>query len=347
MKLTAFAGLLAVAFGAAFGLGAVVDPTDGAPRSAGHAAMAGGATSSSPADEHGGADDGHGAAGGREAAGAHAPTGHEATGDGAAESSDPGESDHEAAGEGSSTGDHAASSDHADAAPAGLSAVQDGYRLVPELTRVAVGRTASFRFRIEGPDGRAVRSGYELESERELHLIVVRRDGAGFQHLHPRRAADGTWSTDLTLGEAGTHRVLADFVVGGTRRTLGVDVESAGSYRPVPTAAASTSVDVDGYRVVLTGPPATAGRTSALRFRVTRGGRPVTALQPYLGARGHLVALRDGDLAYLHVHPDPDPEAGEIPFAATFPSAGRYRLFLQFRADGVVRTAPLVAEVAR
>ena len=29
----------------------------------------------------------------------------------------------------------------------------------------------------------------------------------------------------------------------------------------------------------------------------------MTDLQPYLGAYGHLVALRDGDLAYLHVHP--------------------------------------------
>src|SRR5438477_3662407 len=33
-------------------------------------------------------------------------------------------------------------------------------------------------------------------------------------------------------------------------------------------------------------------------------------LQPYLGAYGHLVALRDGDLAYLHVHPDGAPGDG-------------------------------------
>jgi hypothetical protein len=104
---------------------------------------------------------------------------------------------------------------------------------------------------------------------------------------------------------------------------------------------------------------------------VTRNGRPVTDLQDYLGARGHLVALRAGDLAYLHVHPtggshgmaavgvDHGPSGtdhvsretgesiGEISFAATFPSAGRYRLFLQFKVDGKVRTVAYTVNVPR
>ncbi|NKX51639.1 hypothetical protein HER39_13910, partial [Arthrobacter deserti] len=42
----------------------------------------------------------------------------------------------------------------------------------------------------------------------------------------------------------------------------------------------------------------------ALTVIVTRGGQPVKTLEPYLGAYGHLVALRAGDLAYLHVHPE-------------------------------------------
>ena len=36
----------------------------------------------------------------------------------------------------------------------------------------------------------------------------------------------------------------------------------------------------------------------------------MTDLQPYLAAYGHLVALRQGDLAYLHVHPDGEPGDG-------------------------------------
>jgi hypothetical protein len=66
-----------------------------------------------------------------------------------------------------------------------------------------------------------------------------------------------------------------------------------------------------------------------------------------LGAKGHLVALREGDLAYLHVHPEEQASVapGTVAFAATYPSAGRYRLFLQFRAGGRVHTAPVTQEV--
>jgi hypothetical protein len=68
--------------------------------------------------------------------------------------------------------------------------------------------------------------------------------------------------------------------------------------------------------------------------------------QPYLGAGGHLVALREGDLAFLHVHPMPAGHgADDVSFAATFPTAGRYRLFLQFRHEGRVRTAAFTQAV--
>ena len=67
----------------------------------------------------------------------------------------------------------------------------------------------------------------------------------------------------------------------------------------------------------------------------------MTDLEPYLGAYGHLVALREGDLAYLHVHPEDGDAGPEVPFAVEVPSAGGYRLFFDFQHDGVVRTAEL------
>src|SRR5829696_8378139 len=74
----------------------------------------------------------------------------------------------------------------------------------------------------------------------------------------------------------------------------------------------------------------------------SRHGHAVHA-EPYLGARGHLVALREGDLAYLHVHPS----GNSVAFATGFPTAGRYRLYLQFKHDGRVHTAAFTCEVAR
>jgi hypothetical protein len=168
-----------------------------------------------------------------------------------------------------------------------------------------------------------------------MHLIVVRRDFSGFQHLHPAMSAGGTWEIPLTLTEPGAYRVFADFVTEGKKLTLATDVFVPGDFQPRPLAPIARTADAgDGYTVELTGRPV-AGEESRLDVVVRRNGRTVHDLQPYLGALGHLVALRDGDLAYLHVHPDEE----RLSFDAEFPTPGAYRLFLQFRHDGEVRTA--------
>lgn len=93
------------------------------------------------------------------------------------------------------------------------------------------------------------------------------------------------------------------------------------------------------------------GAASELTITISRAGAPVTTLQPYLGAFGHLVALREGDLAYLHVHPEGDaPAAGEVSgpevrFGAHVPTAGRYLLYFDFQVDGAVHTAAFVLDV--
>ena len=87
-----------------------------------------------------------------------------------------------------------------------------------------------------------------------------------------------------------------------------------------------------------------------LTLTVTRNGEKVTDLEPYLGAYGHLVALRAGDLAYLHVHPEGTPGDGvtepgpEVVFYAQVPSEGRYHLYLDFMHEGVVRTASFTVD---
>lgn len=182
-------------------------------------------------------------------------------------------------------------------------------------------------FRIVRPGGRPV-DDFDVLHERRMHLILVRRDLTRFAHLHPRRGPGQTWFTPLALPAPGTYTAFADFSVAGRRTTLAADLHAPGNFRPRPLPAPKGTVLVDGYRVTLR-------RTGErLEFELRRGGRRV-AVEPYLGARGHLVAVRAGDLQYLHVHADEH----ELAFEAPFPSTGRYRLFLQFKHAGRVRTA--------
>lgn len=234
--------------------------------------------------------------------------------------------------------------------PAGLASSLGGYTLAPVDTTLTAGTTDTFAFRITGPDGHAV-TGFDVEHDKRMHLIAVRRDTSGFQHVHPQMAADGTWTTSLEVSGAGSYRVFADFKpTGGEATTLGTDVTATGQFEPrryTPSRVAR----VDGYDVRLDG-ELRPGAASPVRLTVSRDGAPVTDLQPYLGAYGHLVALRQSDLAYLHVHPEGDPgdpatPAGpEIRFVAQVPSAGGYRLFLDFQHGGVVRTAEFTLTTA-
>ena len=232
----------------------------------------------------------------------------------------------------------------ATALPKGLMVTQNGYTFRLAEPTAAAGDAVPVEFTIEGPDGTAV-TQYDVEHEEDLHLIAVRRDFSGFQHVHPEMAEDGTWTTDLDL-TAGQWRLFADFkATGADALTLGNDLAVPGSYRPTePPSTDSLTSTVDGYTVTLDGDLA-AGEEAELTLTVTRDGEPVTDLEPYLGAYGHLVALRAGDLAYLHVHPEGAPEDGitepgpDVVFFAEVPSTDRYHLYLDFKHEGVVRTA--------
>ena len=268
----------------------------------------------------------------------HAEADPRAEGDGAQSEADDGHDDDR----GTPTSDHGTLP--------GLASTVAGYSLVPLQPTLPSGDAVRFAFRVTGPDGSPV-TDYTEAHEKDLHLIVVRRDLSQFQHVHPVLTGDGVWSVDLDLSRAGSYRAYADVVPTdlGRNVVLGTDLDVAGDYRPVALPAAATSTTVDGFDVRMTGHPE-AGVETDLTFTVSRDGEPVTDLQPYLGAYGHLVTLRAGDLAYLHTHPGEDAEPGvaggpEVEFMTTFPSPGTYRLFLDFQVDGEVRTAELTVDV--
>jgi hypothetical protein len=202
-------------------------------------------------------------------------------------------------------------------------AVTDG-GLTLDLARDALPRNdaTTLRFAVRDEAGDAVRD-FDVAHARRMHLIVVRRDGRGFQHLHPRLVG-GEWRVRMTIPQPGAYRAFADFERAGQPYTLAADVsvDGAANYRPLPKR--SRVARVDGYRV--------ERAPNELRFTITRAGREITP-QRYLGARGHLVALREGDLAFVHVHP-----TGDV-YEAELERGTRYRLYLQFRHRGEVHTA--------
>lgn len=238
----------------------------------------------------------------------------------------------------------------ADPASFGLGIAQAGYQLTQVAAPVETNTEGELSFTITGPDGQPV-TDFELDHEEEMHLITVRSDGQHFRHVHPELDAGGTWSIPWEWTAAGTYRVFADFVPGetGEGMTLSTEVQVGGTYEPVSPTGPVAETHVQGFDIEVEG-ELVAGESSELSMVITRDGEPVTELQPYLGAFGHLVALRNGDLAYLHVHPHGDaPEPGttsgpEIVFEATAPTPGLYLLYLDFQVEGEVYTAPFIID---
>ena len=119
----------------------------------------------------------------------------------------------------------------------GLSSSAGGYSFV-------VTGMAPFTFHIQGPDGQPV-TKFQIVHDKPLHLIVVRRNLSGYQHLHPALAADGTWTVALSLPPPGPYRAYADFTTGnGTAVVLGVDLPAPDRAR---TEIANDLVHLQNY----------------------------------------------------------------------------------------------------
>jgi hypothetical protein len=232
--------------------------------------------------------------------------------------------------------------------PSGLASTLDGYTLSIWTRQLPADEPGELRFVVIAPDGRPLLD-YDVVHEKELHLVVVGRNLVDYAHVHPEQSEDGTWSVMLPALASGSYRVFADFTPGDDDRlTLAGDVTVLGEVAASDVPAPSDVAIVDGYDVRFGG-ELTAGTESELTVTIERDSDPVTDVEPYLGALGHLVAVRDGDLGYLHVHPleEADAPGGpSVTFAVEFPTSGMYRLFFEFDHDGAVHAAQVTLAAA-
>lgn len=213
-------------------------------------------------------------------------------------------------------------------------------------------------------DGRPVED-LARTHEAWMHLIATRTDLGTFAHLHPEPTGrPGQLAVQITFPTAGRYIVNTEF----RRKGQMADVHDrqevvVTGQAPAPTALAESrrSVVVDGIRVELTG-EVRAGRRSDLHYTFTDAttGAPVTDLQPYLAAAGHVVIMRADGQTFAHEHAEVSDAKGRPVFAlrgqtygpelgvhVEFPTAGIYRTWAQARAaDGSIVTVPFTV-VAR
>jgi hypothetical protein len=235
----------------------------------------------------------------------------------------------------------------------GLTAEASGFRFAPVESSLPTGQPASLQFRILGGDDKPV-TAFEPDQTKLMHFYLIRSDLTGFQHVHPSISADGTLTAPLAPVQPGTYRAYTSFVTkdaaGNTvSLVLSQPLTVPGAATTTPLPVASTTTQVDGYTLTLSGDRIMAGGEHPLTITVSQDGRLVTDLQPYLDTYAHLTAFHDNDLAFAHLHPHGavhgDRGGPVLSFAAMLPEAGNWRLFVQFQTAGVVHTAAMTLSV--
>ncbi|WP_367127464.1 hypothetical protein [Saccharothrix sp. HUAS TT1] len=249
----------------------------------------------------------------------------------------------------------------ADVVPAahsdGLSETESGYRFERVTVPSTRGPAVPVAFRIIGPDGRPATRFLDNQTK-QLHFFAIRDDMHVFQHVHPTLDGD-TWHTSIALDDGGAYRMFAEFVPLDTQDprhpvVLGVPFSVPGDTElaPVPAPAAEAVTDA-GFTVTRVDEPERPEpmRPQTLRFAIRApDGSPVTALEPHLGAYGHMTGFHTMLLSATHLHPVQPLGVplvdGELTFQAAFADRGEYRLFLEFAHGGEVHTAAITIAVA-
>ncbi len=223
------------------------------------------------------------------------------------------------------------------------------------------GHPVELRLAVLDADSREPVVDFNVLQDRRLHVIVVSQDLAEFAHVHPEQRADGSWSVTYPVARAGFYRAFVKFSALGSLPQVMARTFATGGFEGDLTSSVPrlvpdrTLVRTAGpTTVALTIEPAriAAGLTVKLRYELTAGGTPVTDLEPYDAGFGHAVVLSEDALDFVRADPIEgvpadvaDPRGGPVlRFDATFPRAGRYRTWFQFRRGGVLWTVPFTVE---
>src|SRR4029079_17292803 len=230
-------------------------------------------------------------------------------------------------------------------------------------TAVKANVAATLYLTVRHPGTNAVITGYEVVHEKRFHLFVVSRDMEFFEHIHPEPLPDGRWMIQVTLPKPGDYRILSDFLpTGGSPQFIGRTLETVDFTGDLESQTPHLTPDIDVAKTVgsvtahLELEPSTLveGQFGHLGFTLTdaKTGRPVTDLQPYLGAFGHALILSEDMRDYVHSHPFEDLDGvakgfsgPTVTFEAYMPKAGRYRAWSQVQRNGEVITIPFTINV--
>ncbi len=207
---------------------------------------------------------------------------------------------------------------------------------------------------IEDKQGQAI-SSFDVFQEKLMHLIVVSDDLQSFQHIHPTYQQNGRFEVMATFPRSGPYTLFSDYKPAQQAEEVStLKLEVSGPVALAREGDRRLTKTFGETKANLTRSPQNlkVGEAVTLNFNLqdAETGQPLSDLQPYLGERGHLVILRQSPSLsrsdYIHAHPLPEDQAGQVQFQTVFSQAGNYKIWGQFKRNGQIVTTDFWLEVS-
>ncbi len=269
-----------------------------------------------------------------------------------------------------------------------ISQVPYSASIVASPNPVMPGTKTDLTVRLIDPAGNPVKN-LAIVHEKPLHLLMVSSDLSWYAHEHPTPRPDGTLTLpDFAFPAPGEYTLFFDFTPEDKPQQVPqYKVKVQGEAKALVPLVEDYDVvgKVDGYefRVRCNGEKFMASADSIIRIGIDRDGKPITDLENYLGALGHLVIISQDLKQFVHSHPmDMDDAPGhgdeadghahegahaghdhdailnlaraseslangkpaDVVFHAVFPKPGLYKGFAQFQHQGKILTFPFVID---
>ncbi len=230
------------------------------------------------------------------------------------------------------------------------------------------GKPASMTFTVVSGTEKAPVKTFEVVHEQLMHLVMVSEDLNWFTHEHPTPKPDGTFDFSGTFPNGGRYYLYTDFTpADGDNQLIQSILDVSGKRKQKVDLVSDSSFEraVDGYRVNLAVDPTPlqVEKAATLTYSIRDSkGNPITDMEPYLGAMGHLFAVHQGGAEVVHTHATSKTSSEEhdhsthtsaqvkertgpdFSFKLTLPKEGLYKIWAQFSRQGKTLTVPFVLE---
>ena len=230
------------------------------------------------------------------------------------------------------------------------------FKTIPD--KINAKDTATLMFKFEDAGGKPLK--LKIGHEKLVHVIVINEDFSIFFHVHPEDSIlttndmknGGIYTINYTFSKAGKYLIGADFAADNQEYSKIFYVDVAGNKIKLIAKNLSRQEIFGGYIVNLSLPQKiAAGKETTLLYHFAKDNKPLTEMEPYLGAPMHIAIIKDDLTGFIHTHamiPDNMPMMNhamadmshmgllehfgpDLMAHVTFPEKGFYIIFGEFK----------------